>query len=474
MAASAVLAVGATTVPSPAQAQTAPAAVTTLAELRAALAASDGKTPLTVTLAPGAIAIDGVPLAVKGDVTITGAGRGATTLDASAAARAIEATAGGKLRIEGLTIRGGVNPTSGGGAIKTSGVDLRLTDVLLVGGAAEADGGAVEVEGGSLTIERSELRENGAQHGGAVVAGGAAVTITDTRFEENGAAGNGGALLVSYPTSLAIRGTTFVGNTATRDGGAIHLEGMQRAADDELSIDAEFTGNYAGGEGGAVLVASTSDGLTEGLLAFDGSSFSDNVADAGGAIGVRDGRVRVADGDFTGNRASDDDGSGGGAIAAAGDLVVAGSAFDANESTANGGAISSTGRFRVEKSTFEANVSGGLGGALALVGSATPVVRATRFDANVAASRAGAVWRGGHGLENEDNTFDGNEPSSEDVVVDTPATAAVARSEPGAPSPAGGAAGGVPIAGVAAAAGALAIVLVVMSVMLARRRRAAA
>lgn len=367
---------------------------------------------VTVTLPAGTIQLVGKALAAAdgATVTVTGAGRDATVIDASEVERAFDVT-GGALTLADLTITGGTNPVDGGAVVAARDSAVTLRSVTVQDASSEGDGAAVMIGGGSLTVIDANFAGNAGANGGAVAAGGTAVDISGSRFTGNGSARHGGALFLSYPSSLRIRGTTFTGNAASGQGGAVYLDGF-RAAPGQAEIAASFEDNSAVADGGALAVRTTGAGPTEAVLTLAGGHFSGNRGSTGGAVALSTGRLKVDGTSFTGNRSTV---GAGGAIAAAGELAGSRCTFEANEAATTGGAIASVGRLSLDSCTFRQNRSAETGAALALTGVAAPEVRNSRFEDNVAGSGAGAVWRSGTGLTQAGNTFSGNLPAGADV-----------------------------------------------------------
>ena len=139
---------------------------------------------------------------------------------------------------------------------------LTVEDATFIGNTSDEDGGAICVQEADL------------------------VTVTNTTFTDNHAIGEdssteGGALYVDYG-DLTVTGSTFTGNTAYEDGGAIALDGAEN--DHLFLLNNTFTNNRASGDvgadGGAVyFVAATAE--------FTSTTFSSNQSgrDGGAAYG---------------------------------------------------------------------------------------------------------------------------------------------------------------------------------------------
>jgi predicted outer membrane repeat protein len=332
-------------------------------EFNTAVAAEDGDIENILYVCPGTYDI-GANIYVPSHLTIESvAGAAATVLDSDGTSRILQLD--GDVIIRGLTFKNGGALVVSGGAI--------LSDNL-----------------GDLTVEDSVFINNQGYTGGAIYVNGV----------------------------IIIRSSTFTGNSALEDGGAVH------AADDlELVIDSEFSGNTSGGYGGAIYVdndvldmdsdgqsgfinstfsgnESTGDGggaiwLDEDLEASAvilGSEFLNNTADGyGGAVRIYDAYGSVSDNTFTGNSAAD----GGGALHVEGDLDAAMSSniFEGNEAQ-DGGAVQIDDDFLISavitQNTFLNNV-GDDGGAIDFDGLVAGTISSNKFIGNYATGDGGAI-----------------------------------------------------------------------------------
>lgn len=149
-----------------------------------------------------------------------------------------------------------------GGAI--FGYGVTATGSTFVDNTALA-GGAILSEG-ALLVSGSSFEDNSAEFSGGAVSIGAGVEqeesaaeVVNSSFVNNVAGGGeppaGGGAIASR-VNLAVDGSTFSGNTATRDGGAIWMDSdVEQQGDPGDFIDvtnSTFVDNEAGNEGGAI------------------------------------------------------------------------------------------------------------------------------------------------------------------------------------------------------------------------------
>jgi hypothetical protein len=178
---------------------------------------------------------------------------------------------GGWVNIAGSSFTG--NRGGNGGAIGNLQAVFNIQDSSFVGNATHAlaggqggDGGAIYVDGssnGQLVIRRTAFVQNSSTDlGGAIhiyqYAGSSGLLIEDSTFDRNTTVNNGGALY-HQNGNLGVARSTFVGNQAVGQGGAIWL--LESAS--ATITNCTFTGNRANGYrpnngsvglGGAILI----------------------------------------------------------------------------------------------------------------------------------------------------------------------------------------------------------------------------
>ena len=181
---------------------------------------------------------------------------------------------------------------SHGGAVYITGSQVKTTiaDATFSKNTSGKQGGALQLAGaGETTITNTTFSENAAgTFGGAINATNTQVVAENVTFEGNKAAsadGHGGALFVDgQGASYTQAGGKFVGNSAKKNGGAIHV---QNGADLDLK-NVVFDGNTAA-NGGAV------DTFNAGDVTFTDTTFTNNQAGGwGGALRINGGNVTIA------------------------------------------------------------------------------------------------------------------------------------------------------------------------------------
>jgi CSLREA domain-containing protein len=159
--------------------------------LREAIAASNAK------------GSGGIGLAIDGPIVLTSAlPIVVVPLTVLAPGKAVAIDGGGKFRI----FRGQAN--------------LALGNVILQAGAGGVEGGGgVWMESGDLTLQAVTVQGCSADGNGAGVLAMAGLTVTDSRFTGNQATGSGGAMFADG--SLTVTRTLFSANTSVSSGGAV-------------------------------------------------------------------------------------------------------------------------------------------------------------------------------------------------------------------------------------------------------------
>src|SRR5262249_34063286 len=157
---------------------------------------------------------------------------------------------------------------------------------------------------------------------------------------------------------LFLTNDVFINNTATDGGGAVAISQRKSFAVDDVFTNVSFSGNYAGGQGGAVFREQPDDKPTIfSRIQFVGCSFDSNVS-IGGAGAAHGDDVEF---NFNGVSVTNNRGAIGGVVAS---IVLANRIlFQSNVSTGDGpGAVLADGNMlRLDNSTITQNSSGAAG-----------------------------------------------------------------------------------------------------------------
>lgn len=234
------------------------------------------------------------------------------------------------------------------------GGDLTLRGVTLRGGVAATAGGGLLVDGGRAVVEDSVFVSNRAQYGGGLAAINGALTVRDTTFDNNqaGEAGGGAHIRVTPGASVAglmLEDVTFISNVSGGSGGGLHNQGGTLEVSGAL-----FVRNTSGLGGGAANVAG-------GDLLIVGSGFQANLGSSGGGGLYNAARATVRASAFWENLSRRN----GGGIWNTDDITLVNVTLSGNTATNIGGGIASstlTSRARADNITVYGNIAGSGGG----------------------------------------------------------------------------------------------------------------
>jgi predicted outer membrane repeat protein len=189
-------------------------------------------------------------IAIDKALSLQGAGRGITIIQAHAAAgsasnRVIEITDVSGAEISGLTIRHGVmdgGPFVGiGGGIASLNSSLVLEEVAVTDNSAESQGGGIFSDGGAIVLNDVIIRGNAAVQGGGLWTRDNSPELMDVVFEDNAANGSGGGGMFAGDANPTLTNVIFARNkTPLMLGGG---GGMRNAATTAELVNVQFIGN---------------------------------------------------------------------------------------------------------------------------------------------------------------------------------------------------------------------------------------
>lgn len=198
-----------------------------------------------------------------------------------------------------------------GGAISNWGGIVSVADATFTNNSAATNGGAIYndtyfQEDSSFTIDGATFTGNKAEgissQGGAIYNAGK-LTVNNGEFIGNSATRYGGAIADSYhnASQTDINNSIFKESTA-QSGGAIALWSPAEAKENSI-IGTIFEGNNAEKKGGAIAVLAEKDNVAASLT-INGDTFTGNTAgESGGALHLEYASVTISDATFSGNSA---------------------------------------------------------------------------------------------------------------------------------------------------------------------------
>jgi uncharacterized repeat protein (TIGR01451 family)/CSLREA domain-containing protein len=209
-------------------------------------------------------------LDITDDLTISGAGPAATTVDGGDLDRVFDIAPNGAsiiVTFSGLTIRNGTASGAAGGAIRVNLGSVTLNDSSLTDNNADTNGGAI-FNAGTLSINRSTLSANVASGSGGGLYNGGSATLTNVTLSGNGATSFGGGVYNAPLATFNARHATLALNGATT-GGGVNNAGT-----------ATLTGT---------LLSANTGGNCAGTISSDGSNLDSGTTCAFGAAGDQSG-----------------------------------------------------------------------------------------------------------------------------------------------------------------------------------------
>jgi hypothetical protein len=266
-------------------------------------------------------------LRITKDLTLFGPGASLLTIDASGGGSRVFNVSDGSVfnidvRIQGLSIRGGIAQLDGGGIRNFE--NLTATDVNVTNNASQRDGGGI-FSSFNLTLINSTVSGNTAVGGGGgVFSSGPYLTIENTNILYNSAANGAGVFSGATSNYLTINNSELRGNTASGLGGGIVTKnGNARVTNSTLS------NNHAQLQGGGIF-SEASTSLVRG------TTISSHRASHGAGIWVDGGSLSVNESALYANFATVD---GGGIYSDGAQLSVLSSTISGNSAINDGGGI---------------------------------------------------------------------------------------------------------------------------------------
>jgi len=141
---------------------------------------------------------------------------------------------------------------------------VEIEGFTITGGASSAKGGGVRCDASTLILRASVLVDNtAAGGGGGLYASGCAIEVDDVELAKNTGGPTGGGALLEETTGT-VHDSLFDGNEASHGAGLAIVEGMVSL------VDSELRENHAGTQGGGLWLASDAE--------IAGTSIHDNHA----------------------------------------------------------------------------------------------------------------------------------------------------------------------------------------------------
>ena len=175
----------------------------------------------------------------------------------------------------------------------------------------------------------------------------------------------GGAIRTDI-AQLNVTNATFDANTSTLAGGAVYIGPSVGISTLSTFNNVTFTNNYAGTQGGAVMIDNTGDAVIECTGAFTNSTFSNNLSITG--AGAVHGLIATAD--FTLSTVTNNQGDSGGVVVSGATLRQSTLSFNTATGAGTGAVTATEQMLFIDRSTINGNISGTAG---AVVGQASGI-----------------------------------------------------------------------------------------------------
>ncbi len=224
---------------------------------------------------------------ITDNVTITGPGANALTVNGNNAFQIFVVNTGATVSISGLSISNGETTSAYGSGIENFGT-LTLTGCTFTADTAQA-GGAVS-NSGTLTVSGSTFTNNtSTQYGGGALENFGTLILSGSTFSGNSSANSGGAVEIGGG-SASFTSCTFNNNTAGAAGGAL----CNNSGGSMSVADCTLVGNQAGYGGGIT---------SSGTLAVSSTTITGNstVANTGGGVNIASGTASLLNTIVVGN-----------------------------------------------------------------------------------------------------------------------------------------------------------------------------
>ncbi len=283
-------------------------------------------------------------ISVDRDVTIRGAGRATSVIDAASDGTVVTVLPGASLELDDLTIRNG-RTTGNGGGINNQG----------------------SLSANSISIAANIAATFPTSMGGGVFSTGQLTLINSTVTGNESRAGGGGIYVSGAAATATIQGTIFTANVVHestndgRGGGAIHVSyGDATISDSEI---ADNTSDFTGG-GVAIFGSGSNVAITDSWIHGNSSQFG------GGLITESSSRLSINGTTISGNMATSSATSAGGGLRIEAPVTISNSTIAGNSATSTTANNNSGGGIQVESALTldsvtiagnSANYGGGIG-----------------------------------------------------------------------------------------------------------------
>ena len=279
--------------------------------------------------------------------------------------------------------------------------EMNISGSTVTGNSAATRGAGVD-NAGVIVISNTTFSNNkltGANSTGGGLYSSGTATITNGIFKSN-TASNGAGI---YNTgSLISTGTSYTGNIATGNGGAVYNSNQANGA---TFSNVKFGDETEAGKNSAVNGGAIYNTANSKVTIKDNTSFNNNTATKSGGGLYNLGTADIQNGTtFTGNTA----GENGAGVYNAGTYTTTGTTYTNNTATNNGGAISNAGTLNVSNGTFTSNNAVNGAGIYNSANSTVTIKDNSAINNNTATKGGGGLYNLGTADIQNGTTFTGN------------------------------------------------------------------
>lgn len=355
--------------------------------------------------------------------------------------------AGGGVSVVNSTVTGNTAKLGGGGAYL--GINgnpsipvqkITVTGSVFTQNSADLSGGGLAIAADShrVSITKTEISGNTAKsNGGGLYLGNSDTTLTSCTIAGNSTTGvsSGGGGVFVYASTVTLKDSHILGNTAFENGGGIGFDGDVFDKNTLTMNGGNIAGNKAGGNGGGIFgtkggkvvsksvnfqgnsaslngggISISGTGINATKLEISGGIFRGNSADAGGAVDTAgDGAVVIKSAKFNSNKTTVTDG-GALYLRTTTTASITSCLFTGNSSVDDGGAIAlgSTGTFTLKSLKIIGNNSADAGGGLAQFGNSVVAISSSTIKNNYSNDRGGGIYVSGNSMDIKTSIITGN------------------------------------------------------------------
>ncbi|MCF7920273.1 MAG: DUF1565 domain-containing protein [Candidatus Cloacimonetes bacterium] len=210
---------------------------------------ASSENPLTIYLAEGTyspgITNEFFPVVLPPYVSLLGAGRELTILDADHVGSVLKVNNSNDVIVSGMTFTDGLDYHSSG--ISFSNSSAELSDLRITNCTSEGEGGGITLTGGNYDLHNIIISDNAADNGGGINISYCDVVTMDSLVIENNYADQRGGGIFGLANEIHISNSMISNNTADNFGGAVFSSDNTNLYLNNVDITGNRVNDYNGG-----------------------------------------------------------------------------------------------------------------------------------------------------------------------------------------------------------------------------------